>query len=240
MPIFGSRPGSRSSSRGNTPPGSRGASPTPGGRPSKYDSINIDGNLYDVLKPRERLEGEDDAEMPMELEVTLRYTCSFTLTKPVQAESIKAEFNSTMIVVTDSGDGQFREASSEAEEIGSLRWTIWRGHVLEAGKEYSFDFNGILPRSTPRSWRTPTGRVEHTITIGFHGVTDSGKMRRTRKTVEVWNPFSMDVDDPRPGLEFNMEMEPDIGETVAIEKGLEAFISFPDQCYKGISFSTGN
>jgi hypothetical protein len=67
------------------------------------------------------------------------------------------------------------------------------------------------------------------------GVTDSGRMRRTRKTVEVWNPFSMDADDPRPGLDFHddigeIEM---VGTSTELEKGVDAFIRFPDQCYKG-------
>jgi hypothetical protein len=233
MPIFGSRPSSREGSHSGSPPPSRGSSPAPGGRPSRYDSIRLEGNLYDVLKPRETTPNSSEV-LPKELEVTLRYTTSFILTKPVHAESIKAAFRSTMIVVTDRGDGQFREASSEDEEIAFLDWTIWRGHVLEAGKEYSFDFNGVLPPKTPRSWRTPSGKLEHTITISFHGVADAGKMRRTRKTVEVWNPFSMDVDDPRPGLEFHADLEPEmVGTRVDVEKGLEAFLRFPDQCYKG-------
>jgi hypothetical protein len=53
--------------------------------------------------------------------------------------------------------------------------------------------------------------------------------------VEVWNPFSMDADDPRPGLDFHhdlgeIEM---VGTSTEVDKGLEAFIRFPDQCYKG-------
>ena len=141
-----------------------------------------------------------------------------------------------MIVTTDPGDGQFENASAEIEELGSLDWTIWRGKVLDAGKEYSFDFNGELARKTPRSWKTPSGKIEHTLTISFRGVTDSGKMRRTRKTVEVWNAFSMDVDEPRPGLEFHTELEPEmVGTSIEVDKDLEAFVRFPDQCYKGRS-----
>ena len=139
-----------------------------------------------------------------------------------------------MIVTTDKGDGQFNEATVEVEELARLNWTIWRGSVLEAGKEYSFDFNGELPPKTPRSWETPSGRIEHTMTISFHGVTDSGRMRRTRKTVEVWNAFSMDVDEPRPGLEFHTELEPEmVGTSIEVDKDLDAFVRFPDQCYKG-------
>ena len=139
-----------------------------------------------------------------------------------------------MIVTTDKGDGQFNEATVEVEELARLNWTIWRGSVLEAGKEYSFDFNGELPPKTPRSWKTPSGRIEHTMTISFHGVTDSGRMRRTRKTVEVWNAFSMDVDEPRPGLEFHTELEPEmVGTSIEVDKDLDAFVRFPDQCYKG-------
>lgn len=142
-----------------------------------------------------------------------------------------------MIVTTDKGDGQFEEATVEVEELASLNWTLWRGKVLEAGKEYTFDFNGELPAKTPRSWKTPSGRVEHTMTISFRGVTDSGKMRRTRKTVEVWNAFSMDVDEPRPGLEFHTELEPEmVGTRIDVDKDLEAFVRFPDQCYKGTPY----
>jgi hypothetical protein len=65
-------------------------------------------------------------------------------------------------------------------------------------------------------------------------------MRRTRKTVEVWNAFSMDVDEPRPGLEFTSELEPEmVGTSIEIDKDLEAFVRFPDQCYKG-SFDPSN
>lgn len=239
-PRPGSHPSSPPGSRAASPPCSRGSSARPGGRPStsKLDSISIDGNLYDVLKPRPAPAHVSDV-LPKELHVVLRYTASFTLSKPVYAESIKATFTETMIVVTDTGDGQFREASTESEEIASLNWTIWRGRVLEAGKEYSFEFSGELPPKSPRSLRTPSGRIEHTLTICFHGVTDSGRMRRTRKTIEVWNPFSLDTDEPRPGLEFHTELEHEfIGTSVEVDKDLEAFLRFPDQCYKGSARST--
>lgn len=187
-----------------------------------------------MLKPRPSPAHVSDV-LPKELHVELRYTASFTLSKPVYADSIRATFAETMIVITDPGDGQFREATIESEEIALLSWTIWRGRVLEPGKEYSFEFNGELPPKSPRSLRTPSGRIEHTLTISFHGVTDSGRMRRTRKTVEVWNPFSMDVDEPRPGLDFHAELDAElIGAIVEVDKDLEAFLRFPDQCYKGI------
>jgi len=243
MPIFGSRPGSRAASRpGSRPgsaPGSRAPSPTPGsnGRSAKFDSIQIEGNLYDVLKPREAASsGGDspDAEFAKELQVVLRATASFTLTKPVRASAIRAEFRGCMVVITDPGDGQFREAESETEEILSMSWTIWRGVELEAGREYSFEFNGNLPPSTPRTLRTPSGRIEHTLTVKFVNVTDIGKMRRTRKTIEIWNPFSMDADSPRPGLDFHADLEPEmVGTTVDVDKNLQAFLRFPDQCFKG-------
>lgn len=234
MNFFGSRPssrpGSRPASRRPSPLSSR--SPSPHGKLYKHDSIQIRGNLYDVLKPRS--EKEDDEELGKELHVVLRYNASFILSKEVLAEAIIASFRETMTVVTDPGDGQFREASSETEEIGALHWTLWRGKVLEAGKEYSFDIDGVLPRQSPRSWRTPSGRIDHSLTVSFHGLTDSGRMRRTRKTIEVWNPFSMDVDDPRPGLDFHAELDLEmVGSTVEIEKDLEAFVRYPDQCYKG-------
>ena len=139
-----------------------------------------------------------------------------------------------MIVVTDPGDGQFQSPITETEEIASLKWTIWRGHVLEANKEYTFDFSGDLPPKTPRSLRTPSGRIEHLLTIRFDKVSDAGKLRRLRKTIEVWNPFSMDVDSPRPGLEFHADLEPEmVGVDTEVEKDLVAFLRFPDQCYKG-------
>jgi hypothetical protein len=245
MRLFGSRPSSRAGSRPGSPlgsrvaspPPSRGSSPGPGGRPSasKLDSISIQGNLYDVLKPRPSPAHVSDI-LPKELHVVLRYTTSFTLSKPVYVESISATFKETMIVKTDAGDGQFQESIIESGEIASLNWTIWRGRVLEAGKEHSFEFSGELPPKSPRSLQTPSGTIEHTLTISFHGVTDSGRMRRTRKTIEVRNPFSMDVDEPRPGLEFHTELEPElIGASVDVDKDLEAFLRFPDQCYKGIS-----
>ena len=234
MNFFGSRPGSRASSR----PGSRRPSPlssrtaSPQGRLSKYDSIQIRGNLYDVLKPRS--ENEGDEQVGKELHVVLRYNVSFILSKEVHAEAIEATYQETMTVVTDPGDGQFREAISETEELGLLHWTLWEGQKLEAGKPYSFEIDGELPRQSPRSWRTPSGRIEHCLTVSFHGVTDSGKMRKTRKTVEVWNPVSMDVDDPRPGLDFHAELDLEmVGSTVEVDKDLEAFVRFPDQCYKG-------
>jgi len=230
--------GSRSGSRANSQPGSRRHSPlssrtaSPQGRLSKSDSIQIRGNLYDVLKPRS--ENEDDEQVGKELHVVLRYKASFILSKEVHAEAIEATYRETMTVVTDPGDGQFREAITETEELGELDWTLWQGQKLEAGKQYSFDIDGELPRQSPRSWRTPSGRIEHCLTVRFRGVTDSGKMRRTAKTVEVWNPFSMDVDDPRPGLDFHSALDLEmVGSTVEVDKDLEAFVSFPDQCYKG-------
>ena len=139
-----------------------------------------------------------------------------------------------MIVTVDKGDGQFREAETDSEQITYLNWTLWRGTVLEAGKEHVFEFTGELPPQTPRSLRTPRGSIEHSLTVRLDGVSDSGRMRRIRKTVEVWNPFSMDADSPRPGLEFHANLEPEmVGTSVEVEKDLEAFIRFPDQCYKG-------
>ena len=217
-------------------PSSQESSSGPGAPPSsnKLDSIQIDGNLYDVLKPRPATVHVSDV-LPKELHVVLRYNVSFTLSKPVIADSIRVAFRETMTVVTDPGDGQFREPVIESEEIGLLNWTIWRGRILEAGKEYSFDFDGDLPPESPRSLRTPSGKIEHSLTVGFHGVTDSGKLRRTRKTIEVWNPFSMDADEPRPGLEFHTDLEPEmVGITIDVDKDLEAFLRYPDQCYKGI------
>jgi hypothetical protein len=52
----------------------------------------------------------------------------------------------------------------------------------------------------------------------------------------------MDADAPRPGLDFHddlAEMEM-VGTSTELEKGLEAFIRFPDQCYKGIFLALGN
>lgn len=144
-----------------------------------------------------------------------------------------------MIVTVEEGDGQFRQAEVDSEEITYLNWTLWRGNVLEAGKEHVFEFNGELPPQTPRSLRTPKGRIEHTLTVRFDGVSDSGRMRRTRKTVEVWNPFSMDADSPRFGLEFHADLEPEmVGTSAEVDKDLEAFIRFPDQCYKGMCLTT--
>jgi hypothetical protein len=229
MPIFGSRAGSASSSRA----ASRASSPGPAGIPGKVDSLRIDGSLYDVLRPREG-PAQPGELLPKELHVVLRYIVSFTLSKPVHCESMKATYRCMMIVTTDPGDGQFGEAQKEKVELCRLNWTIWRGTVLEAGKEHSFDFNGELPPFTPRSWRTPNGRIEHTMTVRLDGVTDSGRLRRTRKTIEVWNPFSLDADNPRPGLDFHAELEEEmVGTSIEIEKGLEAFIRYPDQCYKG-------
>jgi hypothetical protein len=238
MPIFGSRPSSRTSFRPgtNTPPDvpSRGASPTELDRHSKIDSIRIEGNLYDILKPRPSRASISDI-LPKEVHVVLRYKVSFILSKAVKAESIKAEFRGLMIVVTDSGDGQFQQPETESEEITKLNWTIWRGHTLDAGKEYVFEFNGELPPFTPRSLRTPSGRIEHCLTVRFDGVTDPGKMRRTRRTIEVWNPFSMDPENPRPGLDFHADLDQElVGASVELEKELEAFVRYPDQCYKGI------
>lgn len=202
----------------------------------KLDSIQIEGSIYDVFKPRATPTYDSDI-LPKEVHVVLRYTVSFTLSKPVHATSIKAEFRETMIVVTDPGDGQFIEPVTESEEIGALDWTLWRGHELDAGHEYSFEFSGGLPPQSPRSLRTPSGRIEHTLTISFHGVTDSGRMKQTSKTIVMWNPFSMDADEPRPGLEFHSDLEPEmVGTSVEVEKDLEAFIRFPDQCYKGALF----
>lgn len=231
---FGSRPSSRVSSRRASPLNSR--SPSPQGRAGKYDSIQIQGNLYDVLKPRS--ENEDD-DLGKEMHVVLRYNVSFIPSKDVHCDAIKASYLETMTVITDAGDGQFREASSDELELGQLNWTLWRGRKLEAGKEYSFPIDGELPRQSPRSWRTPSGRVDHSLTVEFRGVKESGRMRRTRKTIEVWNPFSMDVDDPRPGLDFHAELDLEmVGSTVELENGLEAFVRFPDQCYKGTNYNS--
>jgi hypothetical protein len=234
MPIFGSRPDSRPGSVPSSRIPSRATSPTPGGHPSKLDSIRIEGNLYDVLKPRPAPTHETEV-LPKEVHVMLKYTVSFTLSKAVHAESLKAEFVGTMHVIVDQGDGQFTEAETMSDEITSLRWVLWRGDILEAGKEYVFEITGELPPKTPRSLRTPSGMIEHVLTVRLDGVTDSGRMRRTRKTIEVWNPFSMDADSPRPGLEFHGDLEPEMfGTTVEIDKDLEAFMRLPDQCFKGI------
>jgi len=244
--LFGSRPVSRAGSNSvpSSRPSSRGpsrtTSPAPGGV-SKLDSIRIDGNLYDILKPVPAFTHESEI-LPKEVHVVLRYNVSFTLSKPVRCTSVKAAYRTTMLVTTDEGDGQFVQATHESEEIVHLHWTIWRGNILEAGQEHVFEFNGELPPQTPRSLKTPRGRIEHTLTVWMDGVTDSGKMRRTRKTVEVWNPFSMDADAPRPGLDFHddlAEMEM-VGTSTELEKGLEAFIRFPDQCYKGIFLAPVN
>src|SRR5208282_3509681 len=110
------------------------------------------------------------------------------------------------------------------DEIALLNWTIWRGRMLEAGKEYNFEFNGELPPKSPRSLTTPSGKVEHCLSVSFHGVTDSGKLRRTKKIVEVWNPFSMDADEPRPGLEFHTDLEHEmVGTSIDVDKDLQAF-----------------
>jgi hypothetical protein len=230
---FGSRPNSRLGSRRPSPLSSR--SPSPQGRLGKNDSIQIEGNLYDVLTPRSE---EEDDDLGKELHVQLRYNASFILSKEVHCDAVKASYRETMTVVTDPGDGQFREPSSDEVDLGQINWTLWRGKKLDAGKEYSFPIDGELPRQSPRSLRTPSGRVDHCLTVEFWGVKESGKMRRTRKTVEVWNPFSMDVDDPRPGLDFHAELDLEmVGNTVEVEKDLEAFVRFPDQCYKGTNYT---
>jgi hypothetical protein len=51
----------------------------------------------------------------------------------------------------------------------------------------------------------------------------------------VWNPFSMDADEPRPGLEFHADLELEmVGTSIDVDKNLQAFLRYPDQCYKGI------
>src|ERR1700737_3786835 len=199
MPVFGSvrvsPPSSAPSSRGP----SRASSPSPGGLlPSKYDSLRIDGNLYDILVPRESPVADDNEMLRKEVHAVLRYTVSFTLSKPVRAAALEAEFVETMSIIVSDGDGGFREAEKELETITILKWTLWTGEVLEAGKEHTFEITGELPPHTPRPLRTPRGNIDHTLTVRLAGVTDSGRMRRTRKTIEVWNPFGMDADEPRP------------------------------------------
>lgn len=236
MPVLGSRSISRPGSRAGSAPSSRAPSPAPLGSPSamKLDSISIDGSIYDILLPFPAPAHENEV-LPKELRVTLRYKVSFTLSKPVKAEAIKAEFRSQMTVVTDPGEGQFTSPVVETEAIISLDWTLWRGHTLEANKEYNFEFSGELPPKTPRTLSTPRGRIEHLLTVRFHKTSDAGRLSRLRKTIEVFNPYSMDADSPRPGLEFHADLEPEmIGEDTEVEKGLVAFLRFPDQCYKGI------
>src|SRR5438045_2306319 len=87
----GPRHKSHPSSRVASPPSPRRSSPSPAGHSSILDSINIDGNLYDVLKPRPAPAHVSDL-FPKELHVILRYTVSFTLSQPVYAESITATF----------------------------------------------------------------------------------------------------------------------------------------------------
>jgi hypothetical protein len=170
----------------------------------------------------------------------LKYTVSFMLSKSVHAETLKADFVGTMNVTVDEGDGQFAEPEMVSEDIVRLQWTLWHGITLEAGKEYTFEITGELPPQTPRSWRTPSGSIEYILTVRLEGVTDSGKMRRTKKTIEVWNPFSMGADDPRPGLDFHADLEPEMfGTSVVIDRDLAAFLRFPDQCFKGIRFKGG-
>src|SRR5436189_5272944 len=102
-----------------------------------------------------------------------------------------------MAFVPDSADGPFREPVIESDEMGQLY--LW-GQMLEAGKEYSFDFSGELTPKSRRSLRTPSGKIKHSLIVGSQGVADSGTLRRTR-TVEMWNPFGSNVDEPRPGLQ---------------------------------------
>jgi len=183
-----------------------------------------------VLKPV----NEEEIAGPKEVHVVLKYGIHFILSKPVSAKSLRAEFLGTMNVMTYEGDSQFREAETTQEEITRMKWSLWKGSLLEAGQEYLFHIAGELPDHTLRSLRTPKGKIEYTLTVWLEGVSDRGKMRHTRKMVEVWNPFSMNADDPRPGLEFHAELDDEmVGCGIELEKDFEAFVRYPDQCFKG-------
>jgi hypothetical protein len=235
MPILSSVRSGFLSKYGTTPPltGSRAPSPAPEeGKPTKMDSISIEGNLYDVFK--ERISTTPGEHLSKEVRVEVRGKASFKLSRRVRAKAIKAIFQCTMIVVTGEGDGQCEEAIEEKEEISTISWTLWQGETLDVNRDYTFDFTGELPPFTPRSLRTPSGRIDHCLTVWLSGVVDQGRLRRTRKTVEIWNPFSMNPEEPRAGLDFHSDLELElVGEGVEIEEGLEAFVRYPDQCYKG-------
>jgi hypothetical protein len=235
MPRFPALFTSSNSSRGASPTTS--PLPSPGGtvQPLKVDSLHIFGDLYDIFSPQKTLH-EPNELLTKELHVRLRYTVAVFLTKPVHAESLKAEYRCRMIVETEVGDGQFQEPRFDTADIAELNWTIWKGTVFEPGKLHTFEVTGELPPKTPRSWKTPRGNIEHTMSVRFEGVTDAGRLRRTKKTVLVWNSFSMDADSPRWGLEFHDQLEDKemVGVSVLVEKNLAAFVRFPDQCYKGL------
>lgn len=185
----------------------------------ELDVVHIDGGLDEVWTPP-----NNEIVTASMLHVLVSFVVSFTLSQPLQVESIKAQFEGVMNV-------DFLERTP----FLNLQWTLWDQGELAAGKNYEFEVVAEIPSTAPCSLEVERGNVEYIFWVQFMGVMDNGKAREIKKPVKVWNPYLV-FDVPRPGLICGHDMESEmVGTSIDLGNELTAFIRYPDQCTNGHS-----
>jgi len=183
------------------------------------DKIHIESAIYAV---------SDTGSLCSAQHIVCRFAVSFTLSRPLFADSLDAEFCGVAFVKNPLAIGQDSDHSATCVK---LHWDLWKGQRLEAKKRYVFEAIGCLPSNAPRSFRTRNGGFEYDFRVRFCGTKGRCSVRPLEKSIRVFNPyFNNDAPLDLSHQTFASEL---IGATVDVGKEITAFIQYPDQCYHG-------
>jgi hypothetical protein len=186
---------------------------------TSQDKFHIESAIYAV---------SDTGALYSAQHIVCRFAVSFTLSKPLFAESLESDFCGVAFVKNPLAVGQDSDHSATCVK---LHWDLWKGQNLDAGKRYVFEAIGCLPSNAPRSFRTRNGGFEYGFRVRFRGTKGRCSLRPLEKSIRVFNPY-LNNDAP-PDLSHEAFASELIGATVDMGKEMTAFIQYPDQCYDG-------
>jgi|SRR5277367_1160648 len=184
------------------------------------DKIHIESAIYAV---------SDTGAICSAQHIVCRFAVSFTLSRPLFADSLESDFCGVAFVKNPLAVGQ---DSDHCATCVKLHWDLWKGQSLEAGKRYVFEAIGRLPSNAPSSFRTRNGGFEYGFKVRFCGTKGRCSLRPLEKSIRVFNPYYLNNDGP-PDLSHEQFASELIGATVDVGKDITAFIQYPDQCYDG-------
>jgi hypothetical protein len=188
------------------------------------DDVYINGGLYEVWTPH-----DNGDVVTSVVHVFVRFVVSFTFSKSVDMQTIKAQLEGSMNVT-------YWGSEPAKTSFLNLQWVLWDKGELEAGKKYKFRVLAELPITAPCSIETSKGSIDYTFQLRFAEMANRGHSVWLTSPLKIWNPYVV-FDVPRQGLTCGGALVSEmVGTTIKIDKDLTAFLRYPDQWSNGTSF----
>ncbi|BFZ62777.1 hypothetical protein YB2330_003887 [Saitoella coloradoensis] len=201
------------------------------------DRFHLHTAIADTL--RQRSDGTAPPDPKIAHRVVIKSRVNFSLTAPVHAQQLTAEFYGLIKLNARQETGMGVLSDVHREKISHLRWVLWRSTptnpVLIAGHPYVFDMLEDLPPASPRTIETGSGSIKYFLKVSLEGVTKLGRMPDPMTWLEVINPMSVgSLSAPRNPLQFGVPPPMDGHSILPLGSSRwEIDVKYPLHAYKG-------